>query len=104
MTIVIFALMLLVTFVFIGALGFAFSIRISALEREVAALKRGDSGTPVALTQPLPQAHTMGNDAEILDLMRRGQKIQAIKLYRERTGVGLKEAKDAVEALEIRSR
>jgi ribosomal protein L7/L12 len=27
-----------------------------------------------------------------------GQKIFAIKLYREQTGVGLKEAKDAVEA------
>ena len=26
-------------------------------------------------------------------------KIQAIKLYRENTGLGLKEAKDAVEAL-----
>jgi len=29
-----------------------------------------------------------------------GQKIQAIKLYREQTGVGLAEAKDAVETLE----
>jgi ribosomal protein L7/L12 len=27
-----------------------------------------------------------------------GRKIQAIKLHREQTGVGLKEAKDAVEA------
>jgi len=29
-----------------------------------------------------------------------GQKIQAIKLYREQTGVGLAEAKDEVEKLE----
>lgn len=29
-----------------------------------------------------------------------GNKIQAIKLYREQTGLGLKEAKDAVEKLE----
>lgn len=29
-----------------------------------------------------------------------GRKIQAIKLYREEHGVGLKEAKDAVEALQ----
>ena len=35
--------------------------------------------------------------AELLGLMRAGQKIQAVKLYRERHGVGLKEAKDAVE-------
>ena len=33
-------------------------------------------------------------------LIRTGQKIEAIKQYRERTGSGLKEAKDAVEALE----
>ncbi|MDX2014392.1 MAG: ribosomal protein L7/L12 [Myxococcaceae bacterium] len=34
------------------------------------------------------------------DLLRAGRKIEAIKRYRELTGVGLKEAKDAVEALE----
>ena len=38
-------------------------------------------------------------EAEILGLMQGQQKIKAIKLYRERTGVGLKEAKDFVEAL-----
>ena len=32
--------------------------------------------------------------------LRRGNKIEAIKLYREATGSGLKEAKDAVEAME----
>ncbi|NJO05185.1 MAG: hypothetical protein HC876_06470 [Chloroflexaceae bacterium] len=32
--------------------------------------------------------------------MQRGQKIQAIKLYREYTGAGLKESKDAIEAYE----
>ena len=52
-------------------------------------------------------AHVMRNDdgsfdvedadAEIDALLRTGQKIQAIKLVRERTGLGLKEAKDAVE-------
>ncbi len=39
------------------------------------------------------------DDAELLELLNAGQKISAIKLYRERHGVGLKEAKDAVEAL-----
>jgi hypothetical protein len=43
-----------------------------------------------------------GHDDEYLDLLRRGEKIEAIKLYRERTGAGLKEAKDAVEALGAR--
>ena len=38
---------------------------------------------------------------EIIDLMRRGNKIQAIKIYREETGVGLKQAKDFVESLDL---
>ena len=38
-------------------------------------------------------------DPAIVDAIQRGNKIQAIKLWRERTNVGLKEAKDAVEAL-----
>jgi hypothetical protein len=37
---------------------------------------------------------------EILHLARNGNKIEAIKKYRETFGVGLKEAKDAVERLE----
>jgi ribosomal protein L7/L12 len=36
---------------------------------------------------------------QIADLLARGQKIEAIKRYREYTGLGLKEAKDAVEAM-----
>lgn len=37
---------------------------------------------------------------ELRDLLAAGQKIEAIKRYREATGVGLAEAKEAVEALE----
>lgn len=39
---------------------------------------------------------------EIIGFLERSEKIAAIKLYRERTSVGLKEAKDAVEAIEQR--
>ncbi len=38
--------------------------------------------------------------AEIRDLIAGGQKLMAIKVFRETFGVGLKEAKDAVEAME----
>jgi ribosomal protein L7/L12 len=42
-----------------------------------------------------------GVDADRLQqLMREGKKIEAIKLVREQTGLGLQEAKDAVEAIE----
>lgn len=43
----------------------------------------------------------MGNSVhDILILLQNGRKIEAIKLYRETFGVGLKEAKEAVELLE----
>ena len=35
---------------------------------------------------------------DVVDALNSGQLIVAIKLYREHTGVGLKQAKDAVEA------
>lgn len=41
---------------------------------------------------------------ELIDLIQCGRKIEAIKLYREHTRVGLKEAKDAVEQLERKYR
>lgn len=47
-----------------------------------------------------PETDTMG---EVRDLVRRGRKIQAIKVYRELTGAGLKDAKDAVERIEAGS-
>ncbi|NBR07220.1 MAG: hypothetical protein EBT92_15845 [Planctomycetes bacterium] len=40
-----------------------------------------------------------GVDPQIIELVQAGKKIEAIKLYRESTGVGLKEAKDFVESL-----
>jgi ribosomal protein L7/L12 len=39
-------------------------------------------------------------DAQVLDLIASGNKIQAVKRYRELTGAGLKEAKDAVDRIE----
>jgi hypothetical protein len=40
------------------------------------------------------------DNEEIRALIRADRKIEAVKLVRERTGLGLAEAKDAVEALE----
>jgi ribosomal protein L7/L12 len=37
---------------------------------------------------------------QIQEALRRGNKIEAIKIYRELTGVGLAEAKEAVERAE----
>lgn len=40
-----------------------------------------------------------GVNEKVMELVKSGDKIQAIKEYRELTGVGLKEAKDYVEGL-----
>ena len=77
-------------------------------ERHRAALARWDArhlctrcGATVARTAN-GSLEVEDADAEIDALLRAGQKIQAIKVMRERTGLGLKEAKDAVEAREAR--
>ena len=48
---------------------------------------------------PEPESNEQLID-EVCDLAQSGQKIEAIKLYRQNTGAGLVEAKEAVEALE----
>lgn len=66
---------------------------IREIERE---LRLGDDSS-----QPQGQ-HKMNvaDEVHIRDLVRQGNKIEAIKAYRELTGLGLKEAKDAVDAME----
>ena len=45
----------------------------------------------------LPETVVSCLSSEVCRLAENGEKIEAIKLHREQTGVGLKEAKDAVE-------
>lgn len=67
------------------------------------------SGGRRDLTAPPPRAASRPlvrvgderiSDEEIRDLIRGGHKIEAIKRMRDATGMGLAEAKDAVEAIE----
>ena len=41
-------------------------------------------------------------DAKVVEMIKKGNKIEAIKIYRELNNVGLAEAKQAVELLEAR--
>jgi ribosomal protein L7/L12 len=43
--------------------------------------------------------HTDPRLGRVGELLRQGKRIEAIKAYREITGAGLKEAKDAVDAM-----
>jgi ribosomal protein L7/L12 len=58
----------------------------------VEALERGEQ-------LPTPKAILTTVDQDVVSLVRDGKKIVAIKLYRDKTGVGLAEAKAAVQAL-----
>lgn len=65
------------------------------------AVDAADAGGPLPAPPPRPAVDisTAGGVWESIDpILRDVSKIQAIKAYRERTGVGLKEAKDAVDA------
>ncbi len=78
--------------------------RIAELERHVAELyKRLGSEQPVGFETQYgfsePASTTAAADPRLLELLQEDKTIHAIKLYRELTGVGLAEAKDAVEQL-----
>jgi len=80
--------------------------------RKIAAVKRYREETGAGLVEAKNAVEALERDlpptgelvdssaeAEIVALLQQGQKTQAIKRYRDRTGAGLKEAREAVEAL-----
>jgi ribosomal protein L7/L12 len=52
-----------------------------------------------AAAEAAPPAHA-GQQGGVMEALQAGNKIEAIKRMRENTGMGLKEAKEAVDALE----
>lgn len=80
--------------------------RIAELERKVTELYErigqaepsfGGGGLTFASDQPA--SVTAEEDPRLIALIDAGNEIQAIKLYRELTGAGLGESKDAVERI-----
>jgi ribosomal protein L7/L12 len=62
--------------------------RLAAIERKLDVVMRH-----LGAEEPAPE------EPEVVQLLERGAKIQAVKIYRERTGTGLAEAKEAVERI-----
>ena len=58
------------------------------------------SGVDKARRSGVYPPHGAGSDADVERLVRDGQKILAIKLYRELHGVGLKDSKEVVDKIE----
>lgn len=48
----------------------------------------------------MPSSGSPGSTDSVESALHAGRKIDAIKLYREQNGVGLRDAKEAVEALQ----
>ncbi|MER7762538.1 ribosomal protein L7/L12 [Streptomyces sp. NPDC097619] len=71
--------------------------RIHRLERQNARLERR---LDLLMTHLGIEERTEPGMAEVRALLLKGRKIEAIKEYRRLTGAGLREAKEAVEAME----
>jgi hypothetical protein len=82
----------------------AIRIRLDAIQSRIAAVTRVEAKLDLLLKQANikfdPYAF-VSND--IVEALRANQKIEAIKLYREATGVGLKEAKEFIEEVQRRA-
>jgi ribosomal protein L7/L12 len=64
---------------------------------EVVEKSPGSVPTPAGLVATI--RHAQETSEEVQKLVKKGQKIEAIKLIREQTGMGLREAKDLVDRL-----
>lgn len=74
---------------------------LTRLQKRAGALTRIEAKLDLLLGEANLTYEPLANvPAAVADAIQRGEKIQAIKLYREATGVGLKEAKDYVEEVQ----
>ena len=75
------------------------AIRLNRLENRVAFLFQ-ELGLEEKYQIEMAQVTMQSGMDDIIALLRMNRKIEAIKLYRQRTGTGLAEAKDAVDRME----
>jgi len=84
----------------IGTLWFFLRSELAHLRKRAAALSRIEAKLDLVLQHAglkyVPYANL---PAPVIEALQKGNKIQAIKLYREATGADLKEAKDFIEEI-----
>lgn len=84
----------------VGAAALAVGFVVGRASGRAAARSESLMGVPGAAARPAaPAAVPADLPPEVLAAARSGQKIEAIKLLREATGLSLTEAKEAVERL-----
>jgi hypothetical protein len=78
--------------------------RLNGLRSRIAVLSRVEAKLDLLLKQANIKFDPYASvPFDIVQALREGRKIEAIKLYRQSSGVGLKEAKDFVEEVERRA-
>jgi hypothetical protein len=78
--------------------------RLNGLRSRIAVLSRIEAKLDLLLKQANIKFDPYASvPLDIVQALREGRKIEAIKLYRQSSGVGLKEAKDFVEEVERRA-
>jgi ribosomal protein L7/L12 len=80
----------------IKAFRIATNVGLKEAKEAVEAIERGESPH----YQPPPPIPTANWRPQIDEMLRQNRKIEAIKVYRQATNSGLKDAKDAVDAIE----
>lgn len=74
--------------------------RVEELERRVAALERAAFNAGHAVPRPpVGDPNETSASVTVRNLVLQGKKIEAIKVLREETGMGLRDAKDVVDRL-----
>jgi ribosomal protein L7/L12 len=92
-----FVVLCLIMLVGIGA-------RLNGIQSRNAVLFRIEAKLDLLLKQANIKFDPYANvQHEVAEAVRAGQKIKAIKLHRQSTGVGLKEAKDFIEEVQRRA-
>jgi len=78
--------------------------RLNGIRSRIAVLSRVEAKLDLLLKQANIKFDPYASvPLDIVQALREGKKIEAIKLYRQASGVGLKEAKDFVEEVERRA-
>ena len=77
--------------------------RLNKIESKISMLSRVDAKLDLLLKQSGLEYDPYKNlPPSVVDAVQRGKKIEAIKRYRESTGIGLKEAKEFIEDVQRR--
>ena len=87
-----------------GLIAIAGGLRMASGDRRMRELSRIEAKLDALLEhEKIPFDPYSRVPSSVIDALRRGQKIEAIKAYREATGAGLKEAKEYIDDVQNRA-